>query len=84
VDLIPNGSEVDVTFDTRHKFADLVIQYRLQEVNAQCAAIRKGLGMIVPKRLLTLFSWRELQTFVCGSPVVDVALLKVRVYGCGV
>ena len=28
VDLVPNGSAVDVTFDTRHKFADLVIQYR--------------------------------------------------------
>jgi len=76
VELIPGGADIDVTFDTRHKFADLVIQYRLHEVDQQCAAIRAGLGQMIPLRPLTLFNWQELQTMVCGSPTVNVDLLK--------
>jgi len=30
----------------------------------------------VPTRVLTLFNWKELQIMVCGSPSVDVDLLK--------
>ena len=51
---------------------------RLHEIDAQCVAIRNGLSTIVPARLLTLFNWKELQMMVCGSPVVDIDLLKVR------
>lgn len=78
VELYPGGANEDVTFNTRHKFADAVIQYRLHEIDAQCAAIREGLAAMVPIRPLTLFNWHELQTMVCGSPTVDVELLKVR------
>jgi len=76
VELIPGGADIDVTFETRHKFADLVIQYRMHEIDQQCAAIREGLGCLVPVCPLTLFNWHELQTMVCGSPTVDVDLLK--------
>ncbi len=38
VELYPGGADVDVTFDTRHKFADMVIDFRYEYQSACCAA----------------------------------------------
>ena len=40
------------------------------------AAIREGMSLIIPVPLLSLCSGRLLETYVCGSEVVDVAVLK--------
>ena len=34
------------------------------------------MASIVPQKLLTLFTWHELETAVCGRPEVDVELLR--------
>jgi hypothetical protein len=43
---------------------------------AQVEAIRRGVAQVVPQQLLTLFTWDELEVFVCGNPEVDVELLE--------
>lgn len=50
----------------------------------QCQAIRRGLATVVPYRLLSLFTWQELQREVCGRAEVDVdVLMQHTVYdGC--
>ena len=40
------------------------------------AAIRNGLEQVIPLGLLKLLSWKELETLVCGNPILDVDLLK--------
>jgi hypothetical protein len=40
------------------------------------AAIRSGLEQVVPLGLLKLLSWKELETLVCGKPILDIDLLK--------
>ena len=40
------------------------------------AAIREGMSLIIPVPLLSLCSGTLLETYVCGSEVVDVAVLK--------
>jgi hypothetical protein len=76
VELIPNGKEKDVTFDNRHHYCDLVEQYRLHEFDRQAAAVRQGLACMVPYRLLSIFTWDQLEEFVCGKPTIDIALLR--------
>ena len=52
VSLLPGGERKDVTFDNRNEYCDLVIKFRLHEFDAQAAAVRRGLGSIVPLSLL--------------------------------
>lgn len=39
-------------------------------------AIRRGLAAVVPVEHLRLFSWDELEVFVCGRKEVDIDLLE--------
>jgi len=32
--------------------------------------------LVVPSGLLKLLSWKELETLVCGKPILDVDLLR--------
>eukprot|EP01038_Epipyxis_sp_PR26KG_P004657 gene4657-6544_t len=76
IDLITDGANVDVTFDSRHLYCDLVTQHRLHEFDVQAQAVREGLATIIPISLLNLFTWNELEIMVCGVPEVDVSLLE--------
>jgi len=67
---------MDVTFENRQRYCDLVEQYRLHEFDVQAAAVRKGLATIVPIHMLNLLTWEELERSVCGSAEVDVDLLE--------
>ncbi|KAG8288257.1 E3 ubiquitin-protein ligase herc2 [Homalodisca vitripennis] len=48
----------------------------LHEFDEQVKAVREGMAKVVPVPLLTLFSGYELETLVCGSPDIPLALLK--------
>ncbi|KAF0700488.1 Aste57867_9018 [Aphanomyces stellatus] len=76
VHLVDGGDAIPVTFATRHMFADLVESYRMHEFDEATSYLRQGLGMVVPLRLLRLFTWMELESLVCGTPEVDIDLLK--------
>jgi len=76
VELLPQGLLKRVTLSNRTEYVELVEKYRLHEFSQQANAIRSGLAQVVPATLLTLFSWDELEVFVCGNPEVDLALLK--------
>jgi len=76
VPLVPNGENIDVTFGNRNEYCDLVVAYKLGEFALQAAAVRGGLATQVPVRLLSLFTWDDLERFVCGNPVIDLELLR--------
>ena len=75
-ELIPNGSNIQVTFEGRKKFVELVISKRLEESKRQISWIRKGLTQIVPEAILGIASWDYLETMVCGKATVDLEFLK--------
>ena len=85
VELVSNGANVDLTFENRATYCKLVLEYHLQEFNVQAAAVRKGLGTMIPLPVLSIFCWHELEQLVCGSCEIDVELLeKITEYnGCG-
>lgn len=76
VDLVPGGSTLDLTFENRFEYCDLADQYRMHCFDRQVEAVRSGLAQIVPITLLSLFTWDQLESMVCGNPGVDIALLK--------
>ena len=39
-------------------------------------AIRRGLEKVVPKAVLTLMTWQELEQRICGEPEITVEALK--------
>lgn len=68
----------------QEEFAYAVRKYRLNEFQAVCDDIGRGLATIVPRSIAALFTWKELQILVCGRPTVDLSLLRQRtVYGDG-
>ena len=73
-----------MTSDNRHEYVRLVLEARFQESRKAVDAIKRGLGCVVPLRMLALMTWRELEVHVCGRPIIDLSLLKANtVYnGC--
>jgi N-acetylneuraminic acid mutarotase len=84
VELKEGGRNVNVTWDNRAEYVKLVKEFRLYEIDTQVAAIRRGLISIIPARFLSLLTWKELELEVCGSPEIDIELLKqnTKYTGC--
>jgi len=76
VELVENGKNIPVTWETRHLYSKLVKEFRLHEVQLQVQAIRKGLVSVIPARFLSLLTWKELELEVCGLSEIDIPLLK--------
>lgn len=76
VELMAGGSQLFVTRDNYEQWAQLTLEFKIQEFDVQVEAIRRGLATIVPQRMLMLFSWEELELMVCGEPHIDLELLR--------
>ena len=66
----------DVAYADRFHWMEKALQARLQQSEAQCKAIRRGIAEIVPKAFLNIATHEELETWVCGKREVDIELLK--------
>jgi hypothetical protein len=76
VDLVPGGAEREVTLESASEYLRLLERARLREARRAVAAVRRGLSSIVPVQLLAVYTWRELESRVCGARVVDIDLLQ--------
>ncbi|CAG9327548.1 unnamed protein product [Blepharisma stoltei] len=76
VELIPNGKEISVTYETAKEYADLIEKFRLSEGAKAYEAIRNGISAVVPIDYLNLFSWKQVETLVCGASNIDIEILK--------
>lgn len=85
VELVPGGSSTPVTFANRGTYCDEVAAARLLECARQCEAMLRGISAVIPRRLLPLFTWRQLELLCCGAADVSVDVLRARTrYGVGV
>lgn len=77
VELHPGGGSETLKMgvnDTRYH--DEMVAYRLGEMAPAARAIRAGLETQLPPASLALLRWDELERMVCGSPTVDIELMK--------
>lgn len=67
------------SWENKEVYARGVRALRLRELqNAECmAAVRAGLGSIIPLQLLTLLSPLEVELRTCGLPYINLEFLKV-------
>jgi len=79
--LVPGGRSKRLRWDNRDEYIRSVVEYRKNEFSAACQAMRRGLATVVPYSVLSLFTWMEIERFVCGLPTMDVDLLiKMTTY----
>jgi E3 ubiquitin-protein ligase HERC1 len=77
-ELKEGGKNTAVTWENRTEYGDLLLNFRINEFNTQIAAIRKGMGTIVPVPLLPLFTWQELELMVCGRREISIPYLQAN------
>ncbi len=71
-----SASASHVRFEDRWRYARAVTRARLEESSVAVHAVRQGLYSVVPKDALRLLSWAQLQERVCGSPKIDLNVLR--------
>jgi hypothetical protein len=76
VELSPNGAQTPVTWDNRAQFIQLKCERRLYESKVQIDAIKQGLCTLIPSSALRAVAFYDFRLRACGSPFVDLDLLK--------
>ncbi|CAI5730513.1 unnamed protein product [Peronospora destructor] len=73
VELKPGGVNIDVTDENKIEYLSLVLRYRmLDSVAEQLTALLKGLYEVIPKSLITIFDYQELDFYLSGLPTLNV------------
>ncbi|XP_058814286.1 E3 ubiquitin-protein ligase Ufd4 isoform X3 [Topomyia yanbarensis] len=67
-DLIPNGSNIDVTINNVEEYCNLTINFCLQEgISKQLAAFHRGFCEVFPLSKLAAFTPEEIRKMLCGE-----------------
>eukprot|EP00903_Cladosiphon_okamuranus_P007137 g6932.t1 len=66
-ELLPGGLNRPVTSQNLGEYRCLLARFRGSEFVAQASAFRAGLEDALPKRVLSLLTWREMEELVCGG-----------------
>jgi hypothetical protein len=75
-ELRPGGALAAVAYEERGAYLDACVAYRLGEGRRQVEAMRGGFLRLVPGCGTEMADWRAVERMVCGTPVIDVAVLK--------
>jgi hypothetical protein len=70
------GADLVVPFSDKEEYLDACVEYRLSEGRKQIDAMRSGFFNLVPTLGLQFLDWHQVEKLVCGTPVIDIALLK--------
>ena len=70
VELVPGGESIPVTWENRLEFVRLARETRLEEGMPAAERIAEGVWEVIPKKVLTLFTWEQLERSVKGAPEV--------------
>eukprot|EP01047_Picozoa_sp_COSAG01_P008865 COSAG01_NODE_357_length_18296_cov_18.974615_10_plen_661_part_00 len=85
VELIPGGAHIDVQYDDRAEWLEMVKQAYLSEVDRQCSAIRRGLlSASIPMPFIALSSQDAFGRAITGEPTITVADMKKQTTFSGV
>jgi hypothetical protein len=83
-ELVPGQRHRPVTFDSRLEYCDSVLAARLSEFDKQIAAIERGLTEVISCRVLSLFSWEQVEILVSGDPNIDMDIWKSKTDATGI
>lgn len=73
IDLKENGRNIDVTDENKEEYLTLVLEHRmLDSIAEQLQEFLSGIYDVVPKALLSVFDYQELELMLCGIPTIDI------------
>ncbi|XP_061172830.1 apoptosis-resistant E3 ubiquitin protein ligase 1-like [Saccostrea echinata] len=79
VDLVPNGYKMSVTNDNKLHYLNSLAQYRLvSSCREEVEAFLKGLNLLIPDNLLSIFDENELELLMCGTGNYSVTDFKAH------
>lgn len=67
----------------RLEYVDLCVEARLNEMAPAIELIKRGALVVVPRRALALYTWKEVEVLVAGSPEFDMDLWKSHTHYSG-
>ena len=72
VDLIPGGRDVDLTNENKEYYVERKAYYHLyKSVQQQIDAFLDGFYEIIPRDLVSIFTYKELELLISGLPDVN-------------
>lgn len=72
-ELKPGGKDIAVTDNNKDEYLNLLMKYKMfNSVKEQVSAILEGLYDVIPRNLLAVFDYQELELLLCGMPKIDV------------
>ncbi|XP_014609312.1 PREDICTED: apoptosis-resistant E3 ubiquitin protein ligase 1 isoform X5 [Polistes canadensis] len=78
-ELIPGGSKVRVTNETKLRYLDALAQHRLaSSIRNEVDHFLRGLNELIPDNLLGIFDENELELLLCGTGEYSVADLRAH------
>jgi hypothetical protein len=81
VELIPGGSNIDVTEDNLPEYLEACLKYRLlNQCEYQTNELLLGFFDVIPQSLLSVFDYEELELLLCEKPPYNAAH-ECRKYG---
>ena len=73
VDLVENGRNIEVTEANKFDYVQKLCSSKLYEtIKPQIEALLKGFYEIIPQKLISIFSYRELELVISGLPTIDI------------
>ena len=86
LDLIPNGANIEVTDNNKHRYIELMAKYHVcDRLKEQSEAFTRGLWDVIDKRWLGIFNEPELQVLISGPAdgMIDVLDMKANTHYVG-
>ncbi len=76
-ELVEGGKTLKVTNENKHLFIIKTCKAMLYDaIKPQIEALQKGLYEVIPKQLISIFDYREIELLISGLPDVDIIDLK--------
>ncbi|GFY85913.1 LOW protein: E3 ubiquitin ligase-like protein [Actinidia rufa] len=72
-ELIPDGRNIRVTEENKHKYVDLIAEHRLTTaIRPQINAFFEGFNELIHRDLISIFHDKELELLISGLPDIDL------------
>lgn len=72
IELVPNGKNIPLTNENKWDYVEKVSKYRLYgAIQKQIDAFLEGFHELIPKELVSIFNFKELELLISGLPHFD-------------
>lgn len=75
IELIPGGKKIIVTNENKKQYVEKLCLYKLYtSIQQQIDAFLEGFYELIPRELVSMFNWKELELLISGLPNFDSKL----------